>query len=225
MEDDGRGREASGGCAGATEAGVRMTTPFFSTPLSQPLPRQLKKKRVLLIDTSNTRDLRAEVMRKLGMDVDTAADLMEARAWWRANLYGLVIMNMHTDVGGRDQFCEDLRTAKPPQQLAFLVGKPDYLGDAPNGQEGSAALTAPAVSNGGNGHAKVGVPSPLADGSPVKWGILEASRQISAVRSLAHARTKAVRERPAPARDAEIRVFKRATEPTTLDQLLKEEMR
>jgi len=34
-----------------------------------------------------------------------------------------------------------------------------------------------------------------------------------------------VRERPAPARDAEIRVFKRATEPTTLDQLLKEEMR
>ena len=204
-----------------------MTTPFFSTPLSQPLPRQLKKKRVLLVDTSNTRDLRAEVMRKLGMDVDAAADLNEARAWWRADLYGLVIMNMHTELIDRDQFCEDLRMAKPPQQVAFLVGKPDYLGNAPNGHDGLAALAAAAIATQGtgNGHSKVGVPSALADNSPVKWGILEASRQISVVRSLAHARTKAVRERPAPTRDAEIRIFKRATEPATLDQLLKEEMR
>jgi len=206
-----------------------MTTPFFTTPLSQPLPRQLKKKRVLLVDTSNTRDLRAEVMRKLGMDVDCAADLTEARAWWRADLYGLVIMNMHTDLSNRDQFCDDLRMAKPPQQVAFLVGKPDFLGNAPNEEDALAALaaaaTATTVGGSGNGHSKVGVPNALADNSPVKWGILEASRQISAVRSLAHARTKAVRERPAPARDAEIRVFKRATEPTTLDQLLKEEMR
>jgi len=205
-----------------------MTTPFFSTPLSQPLPRQLKKKRVLLVDTSNTRDLRAEVMRKLGMDVDAAADLTEARAWWRADLYGLVILNMHTDLNNRDQFCDDLRMAKPPQQVAFLVGKPDFLGNAPNEHAELAALAAAAAaaaSTLGNGHSKVGVPNALADNSPVKWGILEASRQISAVRSLAHARTKAVRERPAPARDAEIRVFKRATEATTLDQLLKEEMR
>ena len=119
-----------------------MTTPFFTTPLSQPLPRQLKKKRVLLVDTSNTRDLRAEVMRKLGMDVDCAADLIEARAWWRADLYGLVIMNMHTDLSNRDQFCDDLRMAKPPQQVAFLVGKPEYLGNVPNGGDGMAALAA-----------------------------------------------------------------------------------
>ena len=166
-----------------------MTTPFFSTPLSQPLPRQLKKKRVLLVDTSNTRDLRAEVMRKLGMDVDCAADLIEARAWWRADLYGLVIMNMHTELTDRDQFCEDLRTAKPPQQLAYLVGKPDYLGNAPNGHEELAALAAAAAvaAHGpSNGHSKVGVPSAMADNSPVKWGILEASRRISAVLSLIH---------------------------------------
>jgi hypothetical protein len=87
------------------------------------------------------------------------------------------------------------------------------------------AAAAAAASSSGNGYSKVGVPSVLADNAPVKWGILEASRQISAVRSLAHARTKAVRERPAPARDAEARVFKRAPEPTTLDLLLKEEMR
>jgi CheY-like chemotaxis protein len=199
-----------------------MTAPFFSTPLSQPLPRQLKKKRVLLVDTSNTRDLRAEVMRKLGMDVDCAADIAEARAWWRADLYGLVLVNMPTAMIDRDQFCEDLRLAKPPQQIAFLVGKPEYLGHAPNQDDLDAALPSEID---GNGHTFATLKNGLADNTPVKWGILEASRRISEVRSLAHARTKAVRERPAPARDTEIRVFKRTTESTTLDQLLKEEMR
>jgi hypothetical protein len=199
-----------------------MTAPFFATPLSQPLPRQLKKKRVLLVDTSNTRDLRAEVMRKLGMDVDCAADITEARAWWRADLYGLVLVNMPADLIGRDQFCEDLRVAKPPQQIAFLVGKPEYLGHVPNGD--AMDLTIP-LQVDGNDKAFVSPKNGLADGGPVKWGILEASRRISEVRSLAHARTKAVRERPMPARDTEIRVFKRTTESTTLDQLLKEEMR
>jgi hypothetical protein len=201
-----------------------MTTPFFSTPLSQPLPRQLKKKRVLLVDTSSTRALRAEVMRKLGMDVDCAADINEARAWWRADLYGLVLVNMHGEHDVRDRFCEDLRGAVPPQQIAFLVGKPDYLGRSPSGDGESTGVSASAESDAGNGTAPVERSSGLADGSPVRWGILEASRRISAVRSLSHARTKAVRERPAPARDAEIRVFKRAVESPTLDQLLKEEM-
>lgn len=199
-----------------------MTTSFFSTPLSQPLPRQLKKKRVLLVDTSPTRDLRAEVMRKLGMDVDCAADIAEARSWWRADLYGLVLMNMPTSLLDRDQFCEDLRLAKPPQQIAFLVGKPEYLGSFPH----EDAIDAPrSLQVEGNGRSAASPANGQANEGPVKWGILEASRRISEVRSLAHARTKAVRERPAPARDTEIRVFKRSTEAATLDQLLKEEMR
>ena len=69
-----------------------MTTPLISPQLADAAAAgSLKKKRVLLIDGSSTkRELRAETMRKLGMDVDCAADISEARSWWRAALYNLV---------------------------------------------------------------------------------------------------------------------------------------
>jgi hypothetical protein len=52
---------------------------FLCVSLTQ-LPRPTRKKRVLLVDTSTAkRDLRAEAMRKLGMDVDCACDIDEAR--------------------------------------------------------------------------------------------------------------------------------------------------
>ena len=71
-----------------------MNTPLQSLLVSAPIPDAVKKKRVLLIDTSHSkRDLRAEVMRKLGIDVDSAADIAEARIWWRPALYDLVLMN------------------------------------------------------------------------------------------------------------------------------------
>jgi hypothetical protein len=58
-----------------------------------------------------------------------------------------------------------------------------------------------------------------------RWGIMEASRRISAVRSASTARTKAMRERPTPPRDIEVRHGKRAAdEPPSLDDLLREEM-
>ena len=62
------------------------------TPVIELLPAlseggAAKKKRVLLFDTSQTkRDLRADEMRKLGIEVDCAADVIEARYWWRAAL-------------------------------------------------------------------------------------------------------------------------------------------
>ena len=59
-----------------------MNTPLSALPLSAPVPDATKKKRVLLIDISHAkRDLRVEVLRKLGMDVDCAADIAEARVW------------------------------------------------------------------------------------------------------------------------------------------------
>src|SRR2546422_10803922 len=121
------------------KGGVRMTTSILASPLSEPIPSLLKKKRVLLVDTSSTkRDLRAETMRKLGMEVDCAADISEARSWWRADLYDLVLINMENEQGHRDKFCDDMRSATPPQQLAFLVGKPEYLADSPNANGGSS---------------------------------------------------------------------------------------
>jgi len=200
-----------------------MNTPLLASPLSAPIPGAIKKKRVLLIDTSHAkRDLRAEVLRKLGTDVDCAADIAEARAWWRPALYDLVLINMEKGRDQRDRFCDDLRSATPPQRLAFLVGKPEYLADSPNANEELAA------ENGEEqvaiGSAKGTFPADPGD-STQHWGILEASRRISAVRSASIARSKAMRALPPPPRDSEGRPAKPTATPTSLDDLLKEELR
>jgi hypothetical protein len=184
-----------------------MSAPMAGLPLSPSIPEALSKKRVLLVDTSPmTRDLRAEVMRKLGMEVDCAADIDEARAWWRADLYHLVLINTENELGHRDRFCEDIRGATPPQQLAFLVGKPAYLADSP-GADGAAPVPVHGVEV--LPHERKAVMPPDLGGSPQRWGILEASQRISAVRSASVARTKALRERPVPARDIENRGLRR----------------
>ena len=72
-----------------------MSATTSTSPVTGAIAGELKKKRVLLVDTSRTkRDLRAEVMRRLGMEVDCAADIPEARAWWKADLYDLVLINV-----------------------------------------------------------------------------------------------------------------------------------
>jgi len=199
-----------------------MSAPMAGLPISPSIPNALNKKRVLLVDASPmTRDLRAEVMRKLGIEVDCAADIAEARAWWRADLYHLVLIDMENELGHRDRFCEDVRGATPPQQLAFLVGKPGYLADSP----GAEASPAPKDGVELPRHEKeAAMPADLG-GLPQRWGILEASRQISAVRSASVARTKAMRERPTPPRDIENRDLKRSTAwSQVLPELHKEEL-
>ncbi|SPE28527.1 hypothetical protein SBA2_40075 [Acidobacteriia bacterium SbA2] len=201
-----------------------MNTPLLGLPLSTPLPSKLKNKRVLLVDTSaSMRDLRAESMRKLGMDVDCAADISEARSWWRADLYSLVLIDMESGPGHRDKFCDDMRRATPPQQISFLVGKPGYLADAP---KGDAVL--PVRERGDQdlrGDIRAALAVDLPGGMSQRWGILEASRRISAVRSLSHARTMATQDRPVPPRDLETREVKRAAAASrTLDDLLREEL-
>lgn len=190
--------------------------------LSAPIASGVKKKRVLLVDTSRAkRELRAEVMRKFGMDVDCAADVDEARSWWRADLYDLVLINIENSKVYRDRFCDDIRSAIPRQRLAFLVGHPAYLADAPNGDGELRQQNAD---------------DPIADnmslalaadrGDPTqRWGILEASRRISAVRSKSLARTQAMRALPDLPRDSEGRPSKRTPTATNLDDLLREELR
>jgi CheY-like chemotaxis protein len=177
---------------------------------------------VLLIDTSQaTRELRAEVMRKLDIDVDCAADIAEARSWWRAALYDLVVINIEKEHVNRDKFCDDVRSATPPQRLAFLVGGPQYLADSPRIDE-----EIPADQNASDQipeDPKVVLGADRGDLSQ-HWGILEASRRIAAVRSAALSRTRAMRALPAPPRDSEDRSSHRATTPTSLDALLKEEL-
>jgi hypothetical protein len=217
----------------AATVGAGMTTPLPpASLLSATIPGEIKpgevkhgevqKKRVLLVDTSQAkRELRAEVMRKVGMDVDCAADIAEARSWWRAALYDLVLINMEKGEGYRDRFCNDIRSATPPQLLAFLVGTPEYLADSPNGNEESP------VENPGDqiiGDLKLNLAADRGDLTQ-RWGILEASRRISAVRSASLARTQAMRALPVPPRDSEGRTSKRTPTATSLDDLLREELR
>jgi CheY-like chemotaxis protein len=177
-----------------------MTTPVLA--LTQPNPNGIpaRKKRVLLLDTSQTkRDLRADVMRKLGIDVDCAADILEARSWWRADLYDLVLINVAGETGSRDEFCIDLRGATPPQRIAFLVGGPEYLATAPHSDEAPPEPDAEAL------HKEL-VATLLAQGAAAasqRWGILEACKKISSVRAISEARSRALRETPRPSRWAE----------------------
>lgn len=160
-----------------------------------------RKKRVLLVDTSRTtRDLRSETMRKLGADVDCAADIIEARSWWRPKLYDLVLIHGDTGKALTDKFCDDMRQAVPAQQIMFLVGKPEYLAASPN----LDALSDLSPEEDEDGRLKAPIETHVSGKLSQRWGILEACRRISAVRSAADARTKAMRDRPVPPRDAEI---------------------
>jgi CheY-like chemotaxis protein len=200
-----------------------MTTPLPPpSSVSAPIPDAVKKKRVLLVDCSQAkRELRAEVMRKLGVDVDWAADIAEARSWWRAAMYDLVLISMDKGRGHHDRFCDEIRSATPPQRLAFLVGQPEYLADSPNGDEEAPVQNTDDQIVGDSKVAFAADRGDLAQG----WGILEASRRISKVRTAFIARTQAMRALPAPPRDSEGRPSKATATPTSLDDLLREEPR
>ncbi len=175
-----------------------------------------KKKRVLLVDTSRAkRDLRSETMRKIGIEVDCAADISEARCWWRADLYDLVLIHVLGAAGPVDRFCNDLRSATPPQQIMFLVGGPPFLSSTPvpeHGTGGSAEESAVSLSNTAEEALIRG-----ADAAPQNWGIMEACRRISAIRSVCDARTKAIRNRPEPARDSETSRSNRIFDTSTIE--------
>ena len=160
----------------------------------------IKKKRVLLVDTSQARrEVRTETMRLLGMEVDSAADVSEARSWWRPDMYDLVLFHVEGEPGSRDTFCDHVRSAAPGQQIAFLVGKPEYLAGFTN-DDGMVEVPGDSIQPGAGMQAPAGVTQ--------EWGILEACRQISIVRSVANARSRAMRDQPAPPRDSETRESK-----------------
>ena len=115
--------------------------------MNQPLAPPARNKRILLVVSDDVRrDLRARVLRKLGADVECAADISEARSLWRADSYNLVLLDVICDARNAEEFCIDIKAAKPPQAVAFLVGKPDYIAASPR---------VDGVSEGGdsNGHA------------------------------------------------------------------------
>jgi CheY-like chemotaxis protein len=164
-----------------------MNTPLPALPFSASLDAP-KKKRVLLIDRSHgKRDLRTEALRKFGMDVDSAVDIVEARAWWRPALYDLVLINMAKGRGQHDEFCDDLHRATPPQRLTFLVGQPEYLADWPNADPG--LLMESSVGQAFIARVKSTRPADPGDTTEGR-DMLEVSRRMAAVRSASVARTE-----------------------------------
>jgi hypothetical protein len=175
-----------------------MTASIPSLTVPNSLTAGVKKKRVLLVDTSRAkRDVRAETMRRLGMEVDCAADISEARGWWRPKLYDLVLFHVEYEVPHMYKFWDDILAATPEQQVAFLVGKPGYLAPSPahaprEDVDAPDAMAPPSKERSSIASLVVSE----------RWGILEACQRISAVRSVADARTRALRDRPLPPREA-----------------------
>src|SRR2546426_2738958 len=91
-------------------------------------PVKVEKKRILLIATYATkRDLRARVLRKLGVEVDCAADIGEARSLWRGDTYVLVVVDVRNDSGDVGEIFVLVKNAPKPPKSAYIGGQPGYL--------------------------------------------------------------------------------------------------
>jgi CheY-like chemotaxis protein len=146
-------------------------------------PPAVARKRVLLVDGYATkRDLRSKIMRKLGVDVDCAANITEARSLWQADSYSLILVDVHNDAVNVQEFCDEVRSAKPPQSVAFLVGQPEYLAGSPASDEG-LPIPAPDV-HGAWGEMVIAMYANACVALPRRYGFQEASWRIAATRSL-----------------------------------------
>ncbi|MGC2196917.1 MAG: hypothetical protein WA628_19740 [Terriglobales bacterium] len=161
----------------------------MSNLLVAALPAVNGKKRILLIDSYPTkRDLRAKILRKLGVEVDCAADISEARSLWQADSYNLVLMDVKRDPHNVEEFCAEMHGAKPPQRMAFLVGKPEYLGKSPGTD--TAVPLADTTRNGMWSEMVASLFTNACEFLPRRYGFLEASWRIAATRSLKDPRHK-----------------------------------
>jgi hypothetical protein len=66
-------------------------------------------------------------MKTLGIKVDCAAALADARLMWQPGVYELVLIDLHNTSSGTQRFCEKVRAAHPHQRVAFYVGSPGFL--------------------------------------------------------------------------------------------------
>jgi hypothetical protein len=92
-----------------------------------------------------------------------------------------------------------MRSAIPPQKIAFFVGGPEYLAVAPHSDEAPAEPGVDALHR----EMVAALLAQTSGSSSQRWGILEACRKISSVRSVSEARSRAIRETPRPSRWAE----------------------
>jgi DNA-binding NtrC family response regulator len=98
-----------------------------------------KKKVLLVVANMSKRNLRASVLRKLGMDVVCAAQVSDARMLWHPSTYDLVLFDTRSDNASAIELCSDMKAESPAQRVAWLVGKPEFLSAAPCADDSGAA--------------------------------------------------------------------------------------
>jgi CheY-like chemotaxis protein len=141
------------------------------------------RRRILLLASYATkRDLRAKILRKMGMEVDCAADIAAARLLWQADAYNLLLVDVPNDSQNLRAFCDEVRGAKPPQTVAFLVGKPEYLAGSPSPDDALAVSVE--GERGPWAEMVVALYANACGALPRRWGFIEASWRIAATRSL-----------------------------------------
>lgn len=141
------------------------------------------RKSVLLIDTrAVARELRANVMRDRGLDVDCANLISKARALWTLNRYDIVLMDFRNDSGPGMELYTEMKGSHPAQKMAFFVGKPRhwaYSPDAVSGDLPETTIAAPATAK-----AVSLMLTQACDALPQRGGVREATLRILAARSM-----------------------------------------
>ena len=178
------------------QEGAKLLGPVY---YKQALAPAATKKRILLVVSDDVRrDLRARVLRKLGAEVECAADISEARSLWRADSYNLVLLDIVRDARNAEEFCTEVKAAKPPQAVAFLVGKPDYIAASPRLHEAIAAGHTDGRAAWGDVVASLFASA--CEGLSRRWGFQEAAWRIAAARSMKDPSRNQPRHTKLPAR-------------------------
>src|ERR1700726_3377317 len=86
------------------------------------------KKVLLIAPHQRTRDVRASVLRRHGVDVDATDSLRAARSLWRPKVYKLILLDPRGHIPGEAlDFYLEIKHASPRERVVFLVGPPAFL--------------------------------------------------------------------------------------------------
>jgi len=135
---------------------------------------------ILLMDgNSERRALRTRIMTLHGVEVVGAYDLTEAASIWNRDRYDMVLIDMRRDYRGCVAWRDEIKKESPQQVVAFLVGRPRYIGFAP--LESSFVVEAHSTERSDSLRLAI---RKGCEGLPQRNGLAEAILRISAVRKI-----------------------------------------
>ena len=93
------------------------------------LPGLSQVQRVLLVGGSHFKqNLRANILRGHGLQVDVAGTLAEGRSRSQVASYGWILLDAHGQLPGEViNFCKQIEQTTPQPRIAFFVGPPTYV--------------------------------------------------------------------------------------------------